>query len=145
MSDGSYSVQQLEDALKELCEDHPEYIFTPIWHSTGSYNDKGEPLYLVNIGTIGSPVYIGGTKDQLVKRINEFNKLVIKMFGPSEEVKTACRAYIDSIKGEAWYNPDLDDIILDSYWEGILWYKYVYPNNNNNDESNKDENHTANV
>lgn len=67
------------------------------------------------------------------------------MFQPSEEVKTACRAYIDSIKGEAWYNPDLDDIILDSYWEGILWYKYVYPNNNNNDESNKNENHTANV
>jgi len=80
MSDRLYSVQQLEDALKELSEDHPEYRFIPIWHSTDLFNNKGEPVYVVNIGSVFSPVYIGGTKDQLIKRINEFNKLVIECF-----------------------------------------------------------------
>lgn len=47
------------------------------------------------------------------------------MTNPSKEIQDACRVYIDSIKGEAWYSPDLDDIILDAFWEGMCRQKGV--------------------
>lgn len=45
------------------------------------------------------------------------------MIEPSEEIKTAAREYIDSVKNEPWYQVEYDDIILDAFWEGYLYHR----------------------
>lgn len=70
------TLKDLEDALEDAFDQWPAY---PTWHSTGMVNSKGEPLYLVNIGSKTHPAYIGGTKVQLEERIREFYKQILDL------------------------------------------------------------------
>ena len=65
------STKDIETALKEMSKEYPGLFEL---HYTNMCNDKGEPLFLANVGTSGHPAFIGGTKVQLEERINRFFK-----------------------------------------------------------------------
>lgn len=68
------TVEEIEDALKEMCAEYPRLEPGLSFFYTNMWTKEGEPLFLVNLGCIDHPAYIGGTKAQLEKRIEMFYK-----------------------------------------------------------------------
>lgn len=68
------TVKEIEDALKEMCAEYPRLDPGLSLFYTNMWTKEGEPLFLVNLGCIDHPAYIGGTKAQLEKRIEMFYK-----------------------------------------------------------------------
>lgn len=74
MENQTLTVKDIEAALEKICKNNPELKPGVSWFYTGMSNSKGEPLYLVDLGTLGCHAYIGGTKTQLEERIELYYK-----------------------------------------------------------------------
>ena len=68
------TVEEIENALKEMWAEYPRLEPGLSLFYTNMWTKEGEPLFLVNLGCIDHPAYIGGTKAQLEKRIEMFYK-----------------------------------------------------------------------